>query len=427
MNPIVRHLLIDHVRRTWLLWLLGCFGFIASECMYFSDRSTYSLWIFFLIGGMAQPAALAQKELQYLPSSADLALLPISIRDLESFLWWARIGIPGLIVTALSLLIYVVAQCLGIDGNGLWTAIIWFLTPWGVLGLQLFAPTFNRRDSAWIWIFIALPLILFAEASLQPTTPSALISLTIIVLAGIGAAGYGYMHANRFVLLPTFATLQQSQDASTRNNRRTAGYRASRWHTFIAKQMLHPLTLGPLLFLAVALVVDRELHPSTDILFAWGTPAMLVMASTSHMNMRILAALRQLRVLPVTISSLAAVLYFLGVTPMLIALAPVFTGLVAVPPELNGTVVAVVGLFSLALPFAIFIRNVDSVYGIALFAFTFIIAPVFIFSFKNLPPQAVLVAAMMSVSAGYELTRRALAKAGRNTSPHRRNDSSTDS
>jgi hypothetical protein len=312
----VAHLLIDYFRRTLGVWLLLALLQLMQTVAFWASKIERAPALGVVLASLVYFAAF---ESPY----TVLRILPLTRADIAKFRWWASVGSPGLVILACT----AVSRLASFDNDWprpsdssivLLAAFSIAVLGWlAALPLPVLKPDGKGRARfAFVWgslvaaAFYGLPF-----GSLPRPILMTLIALGLLLIAT------SYIRARGGLL-----TKLSLPDVSPRREQKGQGASARmgmlRGWTVLAVEVARSTALLSVVALAGASIVRasvaRWLYPAIEGALVWVFVSAVAVA-TSFLTQRWMHAVRSMRLLPIGEHRLALILYFVLMTPGLVA------------------------------------------------------------------------------------------------------------
>ncbi len=310
MSANTRRLTIDFIRRVpWWAWLAMVVIQASSAWAFMIDRHRpiRLLGVIF-----ALQAARAVQNPAWLRIARSM---PVTAREIGRTRWWANVGVPGIVFTAVNLAVLTAVSIFGRMTADTGQITLWFVASWAVLGL--WGTLIPAIACANLYSRFLVPAVVVLWSALTISSVSGLHIFYVVpwVWTPFGVAGAIalYIYAAQIVALPTNPRRAHNEDVLRQIAGRSRPAKLLGWWALARYQVITSLGIVSI-FVAMLFGMFWLAEGKIQIAYYSSlTPALMGFATTA------LPSPRLLRLAPVTAGTLTAILQALVLTPCAVA------------------------------------------------------------------------------------------------------------
>jgi hypothetical protein len=307
MSPNTRKLTMDFIRRV-PLWAWPAIVIIhaATAWAYLADRH-HPLRLLGVIFALQAARAVHNSAWLRIVRS-----MPVTPREIGHTRWWANVGMPGIVFTAVNLAVLAAVSVLGRLTADTGQIVLWFIASWAVLGLWGALIPVIAWANLYSGFLAPAVVILWLVLAISSVSGFQIFHIVPWMWVPFGLAGAValYIYAAEIVVLPANLRRSHSEDVMRQLAGRSRPSKLQGWWALARYQLVVSLsvvlTFVPILF-GVTHFADRKIPSS---FYAFVTPALLMGLAMTN-----LPSPRLLRLAPVTVGKLSAILQALVLTP----------------------------------------------------------------------------------------------------------------
>jgi hypothetical protein len=374
MSTNIRKLTTDCVQRIpWWVWLIIIFFHGLSVWLYANERD-HRMQMF--------GAVFAVQAATYVQNRAWLQTvrtLPVSRKEIGLARWWAGIAVPGLVLTTISLNVFLATALLWNVTRDAHSIALWLAGTWATLGIwNSLNPSISyaNRFHPLLAIAVLIPSAVICFPTIWPFMPGAVSFRIWLPLGLIGVVGL-YAFAPYLGILPSGAIKNKRtiQSKAGRAQSKLFGLRVLIYMqikaSFIVFIIFEIIVGGISLLLPIMMPLSGKLPPSIYVMFS---PCLTAVSISS------LLSARMLRTLPLRPYKLTAILQLCGLMPTAISFVVILvvsTILLPKIPNLAPIFLLILSLQTLQPPIRLRFHSVQAVMllsiivTIGIFALTF--------------------------------------------------------